>query len=134
MQLTNYIEDARQKAWDMLGRYYGCTDGFGMSACPFAFGHWFGIKFSELEPNSVGMELCLHDNSECGRVIEYSKRIPNLDECIAYCLGHYVLGHMSIQDVEPKGVYNWGSPSFSPLEVEMASVFAREILGGSYED
>ena len=131
MQLTNYTEQAIERAKNALDRYYGNTPRES-PLCVFAIGHWLGFDLLHIDPNAQGMEFRLHNLNEYGFIIEYNPNVKNLEMGIALCIGHHLLKHVPLSEIEPKEIYNWGS-LFSPLETEMASVFARELLGGNSE-
>ena len=131
MQLSNHTVYAVQKAREVIDRYYGNTPRES-PLCVFAIGHWLGFDLLHIDPNAQGVEFRLHNLSKHGYVIEYNPSVKNLEMGVALCIGHHLLEHVPLSEIEPEEIYSWGS-LFSSLETEMASVFARELLGGNSE-
>lgn len=134
MLITNHIQEAVEEARKVVDRYLG-GKYFEGSICPYALAHWLGyiLIHTEEELSSCGVEYRLHDYGYAGdRIIEYNKDLVDNDLYMATCIGHIWLGHLKNLDDPIVDIYPWGSV-FSPLEVEVASAFGREVMEIYYD-
>lgn len=133
MHITNHVQEAVNEARGLIKRYTGGRY-FEGGIDPFVLAHWLGYVLLPLEDSSISdeVEFIIHDYGYAGeRIIEYR---PNTEDYLgmAVCVGHIWLGHLKNLDNPVVDIYSWGS-ILSPIEVETASAFGREIMEVYYD-
>lgn len=129
MLTTNHTQQARVKASELLDDYRGVKYKEGDYVPyidPSSVLHWLGGSVLPVFTMPIGTVMKVYKDINYGLVVEYCDRYKDPDTLLSLAIAHEKLKHIQCGG-ECIVYYEWGG-LLSPMEIEMASEFVRELF------
>lgn len=129
--LTNYTDAAKTEAKSLFNKYYGNKYFKNCDYVPYtdpsSILHYLGGQILPVGGTEDIWVMRMHLSRVDGMVVEYNEAYKGVDTLISLAVAHYQLQHLE-WDGAPVVYYEWVTSDMTPLQVELASVFVRELF------